>query len=194
MPAFGKPVEVIRSLRPKKSLKPRPALLEGVVGSSPITTPSPDAAWIDKAPLLKLAVPLPASWVFSVLRKLAGVKLRAGDGDPLIDMVPALKLMSTCCCTTPVWFTMATEVLLVKPETAVGRSRPVLRPVRVFGGGTAVEALWARLIWSTAWLTYWSSWDEIDGSCWLRMARRPCTVPLLAMSSRGTPVAWVTCS
>ncbi len=191
---LGKPVEVIRSFSPKKSLKPRPALLDGVVGSSPMATPSPDVAWIDRAPLPKLAVAWPPSWVFKVLRKVAGVKLAGVADEPLIVMVPAPKSMSTCCCTTPFWSTTATEVLPVKPEMAVGRSRPVSRPVRVLGGGTAVEALCARLIWSTAWLTYWSSWDEIDGSCWLRMASRPCSVPLPAVSSRAAPPGWVTCS
>ncbi len=130
-----------------------------------MATPSPEVAWIDSVPLLKLAVASPPSWLFSVLRNVAGVKLVMDAGDPLTVMVPASKSTSTCCCTTPFWSTTAIEVLPVKPETAVGRSRPVLRPVRVVGGGTAEEALCARLIWSTAWLTYWSSWDEMAGSC-----------------------------
>ncbi len=49
---------------------------------------------------------------------------------------------------------MAMLVLPVKSPTMVGRSRPVLRPLSVCGGGTAVLALWAALIAAAAPLTY----------------------------------------
>ena len=128
-------LEETRSFRPKKSEKPWPALLPGVVASSETTTPLlADAALIDRAPLEKLAVAAPPSWLFRVDRKVEGVKLTAAP--PLAVMVPAEKSMATLDCSTPALFTTPTVVLPVKLETSVARSMPVLRPVRLEGAGT----------------------------------------------------------
>ena len=132
---FGKPVEVIRSFSPKNWLKPWPALFDGVVGSSAMATPLPPAPCRVSTPLLKLAEPLAPSAVLRSLRKLPD-EVDVG-APPSTLMVPASKSMSTRVCITPAGLTMDTVVLPVKPDTAVGRSSPVLRPVRVVGGGTA---------------------------------------------------------
>ncbi len=167
-------------------------MFDGAVELSATATPPDPAALRLRAPLAKLAEPLTPSAVFRVLRKLDEVKLTGAA--PSTVMVLASKSMSMRDCSTPLWSTTATVLWPVKPEMPVGRSRPVSRPVRVVGGGTALEALCARLIWSTAWLTYWFSCSEMAGNCWFRMARRPWTVPLPAVSGRGTPPGRVTWS
>ena len=50
---------------------------------------------MDRAPLVKLADPEEPRAVLSEVRKLAGVKLVAAP--PLTLMVPAEKLIATCC-------------------------------------------------------------------------------------------------
>jgi len=84
---------------------------------------------------VKLALPAGAMAPLRVARKVAGVKAMAGPAFTL--MVPALKSMSTRRCTTLALSSMAMVVLPVKPVTALGRSRPVLRPVSWAGAGTA---------------------------------------------------------
>ncbi len=90
-------------------------------------TPLPEEACSDRAPPEKLALPLAPRAPFSTDRKVDGVKAAAGPPSAL--MVPASKSMSTRPCSTPEGLVTAISVLPVKPETAVGRSSPVLRPV-----------------------------------------------------------------
>ncbi len=90
---LGNPVEVIRSLRPKKPLNPLPALLDGSAEASAIATPLEPVAEMLRAPLEKLAEPLTPSAVFRTPRKVPGVKLAAVPPSTL--MVPAPKSMST---------------------------------------------------------------------------------------------------
>src|SRR3569832_506486 len=83
-----------------------------------------EAAEIDKAPEAeKLAVPAPPRAVFRSFRKLPDEK--GVPAPPLPLMVPAVKSMSTRCCTTPALLTTATVVLPVKPPMALVKSRHV---------------------------------------------------------------------
>ncbi len=76
----------IRLLRPKNWPKFWPALLDGVVGSSVIATPSLAlAAERVSCPLVKLALPSPPSVLLRVLRKFAGVKLTV-EVTPLLSV------------------------------------------------------------------------------------------------------------
>ena len=107
----------------------------GLVASSASTTPLLlEAALIESAPLAKLAVAEPPSWLFRVDRKLEGVKLTGAP--PAAVMVPAEKSMATPDCSTPEPFTTPTVVLPAKLDTSVARSMPVLRPLRPEGAGT----------------------------------------------------------
>ncbi len=95
----GKPVEVIRSLRPKKSLKPRPALLDGLAELPAMAAPLEPVALMLRAPLAKLAEPLLPKAVFRLLRKVLEVKLVLAPPSTL--MVPASKSISTRDCIVP---------------------------------------------------------------------------------------------
>jgi hypothetical protein len=109
------------------------------------------AALMLSAPFEKLAVPVPPSAVFNELRKVEGVN--DVDAPPFTLMVSLVKSTATLCCRSPLEPTMAMLVVPVKSPTIVGRSRPVLRPVSVCGGGTAVLALLTALSAFTAPLT-----------------------------------------
>jgi hypothetical protein len=173
---LGKPVEVTRSFRPKKWLKPRPAFSEGVVGSSAIATPFVvEEAPIVSDPLANVADPWLPSAVLRRLRKLPELKPVAAPPSTL--MVPASKSISTRRWITPEASVTATVVLPVKPEMAVGRSSPVLRPVSRAGGGTALDALCARFSSSTARATYSPSSEPMFGSSALRRSSRPRSSP-----------------
>ncbi len=160
------------------------------MASSPMATPLDPDAWMLSAPLLKLTLADAPSRPFKVDWKEFGSN--ATGPVPFRFMVRASKSISTLLCTTPVESTTSMVVLPVKPETAVGRSRPVLRPVRVVGGGTALEALWALLIWSTAWLTYSPSWAEMAGISTLRVSTRPLSTPALGCTGRAVPLGAAT--
>ncbi len=147
--------------------------------------PFPPVACRASAPFEKLAEPLTPNAVLSVERKVAAVK--AWGAPPSVVIVPASKSTSMRLCTTPELSKTSSVVLPVKPETAVGRSRPVSRPVSCEGGGTALEALWMALIWLTAWVTYSPSWAPIAGSWMLRASRRPRSSPPLGSMARGLP-------
>ncbi len=133
----------------------------------------------------KLAVPAEPSAVFRAPRKLAGVKVA---GVPLSAViVPASKSMAILVWITPEELTTETLVLPVKPDTAVGRSRPVLRPVSLLGGGAALEALCAMLIWSTARVTYSLSCCCTAGMPVLRRSTRPFSSPEPSVSGAAEP-------
>ena len=178
------PPERIRSLSPKKCENPLPALADV---PSEIATPLAPAAAIDSPPPAKLAEPKAPSAVLSEVRKLAGVK--ALDAPPSTLSVPALKLMSTRRCNTPAALTTATVVWPVKPVTAVGRSRPVLRPFSALGAGEELEALCAALSCSLARETNSPSWSAMPGSLMSRRSSRPRIWPLPMVRACGLPGA-----
>ena len=183
------PVERTRSFRPKKWLKPLPALSDGVVASSTTETPLPPVAETDSTPLVKLAEPAaPRPFAeFSTLRKVAGEAKLVVVAPPSRLMVWASKSTSTRRCTTPLALVTTMLVLPVKLAKASVASRPVLRPVRLAGAGTAVEALDARLISSAAWAVNSPSWAAMAGSSVLRSSSRPLRSPVVMFSRTGWP-------
>src|SRR6476646_10117332 len=101
---------------PKNWLKPMPALLDGVVGSSAMATP-PVLAPIDRAPLAKPIVPMPVSAVVIVLRNVgaaAGGGAQAVGGPPLTLTLKLSKSMATRFWMTPALSMKARVVLPVK--------------------------------------------------------------------------------
>ena len=82
---------------------------------------------------------------------------------------------------------MAMLVVPLKSPTMVGRSSPVLRPVRVCGGGTAVLALCAALTALTAPLTYCDSCACTPGMMVLLRLSRPCSSPSPTCSVAALP-------
>ncbi len=145
-----------------------------------------------REPLAKVALPFAPKAAFRVPRKVEGTN--AVGAPPSTVMVPPVKSMSTRVCMIPVESTTATVVLPVNPETLVLMSMPVLRPASVFGGGTALEALCARLISSAARVTYSPSWVEMEGISVLRRSSSPLTVPPVGDNARALPLAMVTIS
>ena len=125
--------------------------------------------------------------MLSDARKVAGVNALVGPALTLI--VPAVKSMATVFWTRPDEFRMATVLWPEKPDTAVGRSRPVLRPVREVGGGSAVAALWAAF---NAWAVRETNspiWSAMPGSFWSRRSRRPRISPEFTVIDCGPLLA-----